>query len=225
MATFVLIHAAGDGGWAWHLVEAELRARGHDVVAPDLPADDDSLGLGAYADAVIEAIDGRAELVVVGHSFGAFTAPLVCDRARAELLVLLAGMIPVPGETPGDWWANTRYAEEVPDTGDDVLATYYHDVPPALAEEALRRERAHPSDASMREPWPLSAWPAVETRVLLCRDDRVFPPSFLRRVARERLGITPDEIDGGHCVALSRPTELAQRLEAYLPRPGRPLGS
>ena len=38
----------------------------------------------------------------------------------------------------------------------------------------------------------------------------------MRRVVRERLGITPDEIDGSHCVALSRPKELADRLEAYL---------
>jgi len=43
MITFVLIHGAGDVGWYWHLVEAELRARGHDVVAHDLPGDDDSL--------------------------------------------------------------------------------------------------------------------------------------------------------------------------------------
>jgi hypothetical protein len=37
-------------------------------------------------------------------------------------------------------------------------------------------------------------------------------------VVRERLGITPDEIDGDHCVALSRPRELADRLDAYCPR-------
>ena len=42
MATFVLIHGAGDSGWYWHLVTPELRARGHDVVAPDLPANDDT---------------------------------------------------------------------------------------------------------------------------------------------------------------------------------------
>jgi pimeloyl-ACP methyl ester carboxylesterase len=68
----------------------------------------------------------------------------------------------------------------------------------------------------MREPWPLEAWPDVPTRFLLCRDDRLFPASFLRRVAHERLGLTADEIDGGHCVALNRPKELAARLEAYL---------
>jgi pimeloyl-ACP methyl ester carboxylesterase len=74
----------------------------------------------------------------------------------------------------------------------------------------------------MREPLPIEAWPEVPTRVLLCRDDRVFPPSFLRRVAEERLGITPDEIDGGHTPALSRPKELADRLEAYLTNAHRP---
>jgi phenylalanine-4-hydroxylase len=46
-------------------------------------------------------------------------------------------------------------------------------------------------------------------------NDRLFPAFFLRRVAQERLGITPDEIDGGHCPALSRPKELADHLEAY----------
>jgi pimeloyl-ACP methyl ester carboxylesterase len=56
MATFVLIHGAGDVGWYWHLVEAELRERGHDTVAPDLPCDDDSAGLSEYVDAVVQAM-------------------------------------------------------------------------------------------------------------------------------------------------------------------------
>ena len=45
MAAFVFIHGAGDVGWYWHLVAAELRERGHNTVAPDLPCDDDSAGL------------------------------------------------------------------------------------------------------------------------------------------------------------------------------------
>ena len=66
-----------------------------------------------------------------------------------------------------------------------------------------------------KEPWPLSAWPDVPTRFLLCRKDRLFPATWLRRVVRDRLGITPDEIDSGHTPALSRPKELVDRLEAY----------
>jgi hypothetical protein len=38
----------------------------------------------------------------------------------------------------------------------------------------------------------------------------LFPAEWLRRVVKERLGITPDEIDGGHRIALSRPKELAR---------------
>ncbi len=67
----------------------------------------------------------------------------------------------------------------------------------------------------MGEPWPLAAWPSVPTRVILCRDDHLFPARFIRRVAEQRLGITPDEIDGGHCAALSRPKDLADMLDSY----------
>jgi pimeloyl-ACP methyl ester carboxylesterase len=214
MATYVLIHGAGDVGWYWHLVEAALRERGHDVVAPDLPCDDDSAGLSEYAETVLDAINSRSDLVVVAQSLGGFTAPLVCDRVAVNLLVLVAPMIPLPGEAPADYWTNTRYEEEVRQRYDDEIALFYQDVPPQLASEALERGREQ-SEVRMHEPLPLEVWPDVPTRVLLCRDDRLFPASFLRRVAQERLGITPDEIDGGHTPALSRPKELTDRLEAF----------
>jgi pimeloyl-ACP methyl ester carboxylesterase len=210
----VLIHGAGDVGWYWHLVEAELRERRHDVVAPDLPCDEDSAGLPEYADAVIEAIGDRVDLVVVAQSLGAFTAPLVCHRVPAHLLVLVAPMIPAPNEAPADYFTNTSYEEEVHEHYDDEIALFYQDVPPELAAEALKRGRRQ-SEARLSEPSPLETWPDVPTRVLICRDDRLFPASFLHRVSRERLGVTPDEIDGGHTPALSRPKELADRLEAY----------
>jgi len=224
MGTFVLIHGGGDVGWHWHLVRSALGSRGHDSVAPDLPCDDPSATLVDYANAVVEAVGGRRNLVVVGHSYGAFTATLVADRLRAQALVLLAGMVPSPGEAPEDWWEHTGHAQAVREqarldgglTGNpDPMVRYYHDVPRALAEEALRRERKE-SPAAGRMPWPLPAWPDVPTRFVLCRDDRVFPAPFFRRLVPERLGITPDEIAGGHCVALSRPQELAGLLAGYV---------
>ena len=223
MSTFVFIHGAGDVGWYWHLVEAELRTRGHDTVAPDLPADDDSATLTDYADAVVDAVGGRKDLVVAGQSFGGFTAPLVADRLRADVLVLVAGMIPAPGEAPRDWWANTGYSRAVREqaardgglTGnDDPYVSFYHDVPRGLAEEAVSRERAHPSEAALNAPWPLDAWPDVPTRFVLCTEDRFFPADFMRRVVKERLGVAPAEIAASHCVALSRPAELADLLAA-----------
>ena len=107
MAAFALIHGAGDVGWYWHLVQQELRLRGHESVAPDLPCDDDSAGLPEYASTVVEAIGNRDDVVVVAQSLGGFTGPLVADLVRVSALVLVAGMIPAPGEAPDDWVANT----------------------------------------------------------------------------------------------------------------------
>jgi pimeloyl-ACP methyl ester carboxylesterase len=227
MTTFVLIPGAGGNAWYWHLLVGELADRGHDAVAVDLPADDDTAGLAEYADVVVESIGDRTDLVLVAQSMAGFTAPLVCNRVRVDLLVLVTAMIPLPGESPGEWWANTGHdramAEQSARDGtpsslesaEDLEAIFFHDVPADVTAEAMQGGRDQ-SGTPFEKPWPLDRWPDVPTRFLLCRDDRFFPAEFMRRVVRQRLGIEPDEIDGGHLVALSRPKELADRLEKYL---------
>ena len=221
--TFVLIHGAGDVSWYWHLVERELRALGHDVIAPDLPCDDDGAGLEEYAQTVISAVGARKRLAIVAQSFGGFTAPIVADRLGAEALILVAAMIPRPGERPDDYWKNTGYREAVEKqsardggvTGhQDPYVLFYHDVPRRLAESAMRRGRSQ-SATPGAAPWPLDAWPRVRTKCVICTEDRFFPAGYLRRVVEERLGVLPDEIAAGHCVALSRPRELTAMLNAY----------
>jgi pimeloyl-ACP methyl ester carboxylesterase len=98
MATFALIHGGGGSAWDWHLVVPELRKRGHEPVAVELSCEQESAGWWAYAGAVIDAVADRRDVTVVGHSLGDFTAPLVCARIPADLLILLSGMIPFPGE-------------------------------------------------------------------------------------------------------------------------------
>ena len=225
MATYVLIHGAGSDSWYWHLVVPELRARGHDVVAPDLPCDDDSAGLSEYTNVVVEAIGERTDLVLVAQSLAGFTAPLVCDRVTVDLLVMLAAMVPSPGESPGDWWGNTGHAQarreqderdgRTTDGDFDAMATFLHDVPPDVVAEAMARGGRGQSATPFMKPWALPAWPNVPTKFLLCRDDRFFPAEFMRRVVKDRLGIIPDEMDGGHLPALSHPKELVERLESY----------
>lgn len=220
--TYVLIPGAGAGSWYWHRLVAELRNRGHGVVAVDLPCEDDAAGLPEYADAVVEATAGRTGLVVVAHSFGGFTAPLVCDRAPVDLLVMLQAMIPAPGEPPGDWWANTGYARSGAARGSDD-EVYYHDVEPGLAAEAARHDLGQ-SETPLRQPHPLEQWPDVPTTYLLCSEDRCFPAPFMRRVVQERLGIEPEEIATGHMPMLARPRELADRLEALRTAAARSAG-
>ncbi len=205
MATYVLLPGAGSDSWYWHLVVPELEARGHEVVAVDLPCDDDSAGLSEYADAVVEAVGDRHDLVLVAQSMAGLTAPIVAARVPVRLIVLVAAMVPSPGESPGSWWGNTGQAEAQREQaerdgrppGDDDLATVFlHDVPPALAAEAMARGRRQ-SGTPFEKPWPLDAWPAVPTRLLLCRDNRLFPAALQRRVVQDRLGIVADDLDGG----------------------------
>jgi pimeloyl-ACP methyl ester carboxylesterase len=214
MATFALIHGAGDVGWYWHLVVAELERRGHEAVAPDLPIEDDNAGLSRYADIVVDAVGDRGDVVVVGQSFGGYVAPIVADRIGARRIVLVAGMVPSPGETAEEMFADTGWQ---PARLEDSSArsVFYHDVPSALVDEALARERRQ-SDTPGLEPWPLPAWPEIPTRFVLCRNDQFFPPAWLRPVVRHRLRIEPDELDSGHCPALSQPLALAALLGRYV---------
>lgn len=226
MTTFVLLPGAGGLAWYWHRVAPLLHAAGHEAVPVDLPAHDATAGLARYVEAAVAAAGQARDVVLVAQSMAGLTAPLVCERIPVRMLVLLNAMIPAPGETGGQWWADTgqpraqREAAERagrllpgdPDEEDDVV--FLHDVPP----EVLARSPGEPvqSGTPFGEPWPSAGWPDVPTRVLAASGDRLFPLEFQRRVARERLGIGLDVIGGGHLVALSRPEELVERLLGYL---------
>ena len=224
MTTYVLIPGAGGDPWEWHLLQQELETRGHDALAVQLPAGDEGAGWSEYADAVVEAIGERTNVVLVAQSLAGFTAPLVAERTPVELIVLLNAMIPLPGETGNEWWANTgqHEAEQAyyasvglpAETADDPVAVYFHDVAPEVVEEAANHIPEQ-TMTPMVQPWPLESWPDVPTRDLIGRDDRLFPAEFQLRVAKDRLSIDGDVIDGGHMVGLSRPVEVADRLEGY----------
>src|SRR5215510_585295 len=137
--TYVLIPGAGGDAWYWHRVSGELEARGHDVVAVSLPANDASAGWSEYADAIVGAVDDRPGVILVAQSLAGFSAPLVCVRIPIELLVLVNAMIPRPGETGDEWWSNTGQPEAMreglealglPVDPDDDESIYFHDVSP-----------------------------------------------------------------------------------------------
>ena len=221
--TFVLVPGAGGDTVFWHRLVGELERRGHRALPVELPVRDDSAGLEAYADTVVAAIGDRPPVVLVAQSMGGLTAPLVCERVPVELLVLLNAMVPLPGETGGEWWTATGQGEAaaayrqqlgLPAELDDE-ETYFHDVPADVVAAYTAQEFAQ-SGRPFEDPWPLDRWPAVPTRVVAGRDDRLFPLEFQRKTAAVRLGLDGDEVPGGHCAALSHPAELADRLESYL---------
>jgi len=220
---FVLIPGAGGAAWYWHRVVPELRARGHEAIAVDLPGADESAGLPEYADAVVAAIGAYHDVVVIAQSMGGFTAPVACTRVPVRLLVLVNAMIPLAGETPGDWWGDTGWeparvaaAQASGYPAEFDLATYFlHDVPADVA-AAGEAHNFPEADIAFGQPCSIEHWPDVPTRVLAGQGDRFFPLEFQRRVARDRLGTDVDVVSGGHLVALSHPTELTDQLIRYL---------
>ena len=222
MSAFVLIPGAGGSGWYWHRLVPMLAHAGHEALAVDLPGDDERATLDVHAGLVVRAIGGRKDVVLVAQSLGGFTAALVCARAPVRMLVFVNAMIPVPGETAGDWWSNTGAVKAREDAArrrgyavEFDLQTYFlHDVPEPVVQEGAAHQRRQ-ADSVFEQPCRFDAWPQVPIHVVVGAADRFFPRGFQRRIARERLNLTTDEIPGGHLVALSNPAGLAERLLAY----------
>jgi pimeloyl-ACP methyl ester carboxylesterase len=226
----VLVHGSYHGAWCWDFLVPELEKRGHRVVAVDLPISDPTAGAARYADVVVEATDGLAEPVLVGHSMAGLVIPLVAARRRVDRMVFLAAFLPRPGVSVAD----QRTAEPIDGTtppktsewtglGEDVwmvgpnTATelFFHDAPADRAAWAVSRLRPQ-AYLVMNEPSPLETWPVVRSDYIVCRDDRALNPDWGRSAARARLGIDPLEIDGSHSPMLTRPAELARVFDSLL---------
>ena len=222
MTTFVLIPGAGGNAGYWDRLVAELERRGAAAIAVDIPQDDPALGLREYAALVDDAIGDRTDAVVVAQSLGGFIAPMV--GKPVAMIVLLNAMIPLPGEQPGDWWDNTgsQDARNAADraagrsTDFDMEAHFLHD----LDDEARTALFAGPpprdvSDTAWTSPCDFESWPDVPIKVLVGSGDRFFPADFQQHVAKERLGLDVDYVDGGHLVAVSNPAAVADKLIEY----------
>ena len=220
--SFVLVPGSGGNAGYWRLVIPLLQQAGYHSVAVSLP-NWPGATFDDHADAIVGAAATPAEVTLVAQSMGAFSAPLTCDRLPVTELVLLNAMIPMPGETAGEWWANTGQPEAMrtndlregrdPDAGFDAQTYFLHDMPPDVLALLMSSEaEEQPAESLFQTGFALSRWPDVPIAVLAGRDDRFFPYEFQRRVAMERLGVEPEQLPGGHLLALSQPEALAARL-------------
>jgi pimeloyl-ACP methyl ester carboxylesterase len=218
MSSYLMIPGAGGAGWFWHRVVPLLEAAGHEAIAINLPGPDPEAGLPEYTELALAAVEGRTDVVLAAQSMGAFTAPLVAARRPLKALVLVNGMIPVPGETAGQWWDDTgsqpariQAAKEGGYSTEFDVDTYFlHDVPPEVLDGApAPRDEA---EAAFTSPCDFTAWPDIPIHVVAGRDDRFFPAEFQRRLAKDRLGVEADVLPGGHLIGLAHPEPLAQYL-------------
>jgi pimeloyl-ACP methyl ester carboxylesterase len=110
LATYVLVHGGGHGGWCYDKVARLLRKEGHDVRTPTLT------GLGERAHLLSADVDldmhirdvvavlhydDLREVILVGHSYGGMVITGVADRAadRVGKLVYLDAANPVDGQS------------------------------------------------------------------------------------------------------------------------------
>jgi len=212
--TFGLIHGGAHGAWCFERLIAALGRRGYPAVAVDLPCEDDQAGTAQYAQVVTGALADRPDpVVLVAHSLGGLTAPLVATARPARLMIFIAAHLPVPGLSLND----QRRAEP------DMMAAYhggvaglrdrfYNTCSPADADWAMARLRRQ-SLTPFAEITPLHRWPAVPSAYLVGTQDHATNPDWARRAARERLGVDAIELPGSdHSPFLSRPAELADLL-------------
>jgi pimeloyl-ACP methyl ester carboxylesterase len=226
--TFVLVHGAWHGPWCWERLVGELERRGHRGVAVELPVEDTAADVTRYAELVArecEAVDGP--VTVVGHSLAGVVLPRLALVRPVARYVFVCAAVPLPGHSFAEQFGLEPLKAE-PDmhaTEDDELersywpdpeqaiAGLYHDCPRGLAEWAASKLRPQ-ARAAAREPFRAAELPSVAGGFITTREDRMFDPGWMRRAARERLGMDPVELDGGHSPMLSRPAELAELVVA-----------
>ena len=226
----VLVHGSYHGAWCWERLTPELERRGHRVTVVDLPIGDPAAGASEYADAAIAQIDWSEPPVVVGHSVAGLVTPVIAARRPVRSLVFLAAMLAKPGTSAGAQRAAEPIDARVElanaewtDLGNDVwmvgpntaTALFFQDASAEDAAWAVAHLRPQ-SYRVMNEVTPLEAWPDVPAAYVVCRDDHAVNPAWGREAARNRLGVTPLEIDGGHSPFITRPAELADLLEPVL---------
>jgi pimeloyl-ACP methyl ester carboxylesterase len=232
MATFVIVHGAWGGAWAWNrLVAPRLRQAGHTVHAVTLT------GLGERAhlatpevnlDTHIQDVcnvlfyEDLREVVLVGHSYGGMVITGVADRMPERLarLVYLDAAVPSDGAAIADMWGPARrqeLLERAQREGDgwrlppgDMQA----DDPPEIVAWAAPRRRPQPL-ATFTQPLRLARGETALPRAFVyCAGGKAADSPQARRAAQ--LKADPRwryfELPSGHNLHYSAPDETVAIL-------------
>jgi hypothetical protein len=229
--TFVLVHGGFHGPWCWDRLRPELEAFGHRTVAPSLPVDDPAATLDDYVAAVADSIDGvdpPGAITIVAHSMAGCVAPVVPAARDIDEIVFLSSVLPTwfrPMEPPTDLSAMSMIDADTTTsrdaagrsviTADGARRHFYADCDAEDAEAAIARLR--PQGLRWYPEAPTSPPPTTRYAWILCIDDRCIHPHWQQWAARQRVGVEPIELPGGHSPFLARPAALAEALHATVP--------
>ena len=220
MATFCLVHGSTQSAAGWDRLVSELEQRGHGTIVPTLPANEPGASASRYAEVIVQALPSEvSDIIVVAHSASGLFLPLVAVDARVQQIVFLAAVIPKIGVSLIDQlqaepeMMNPEWVGKDPTTSDQIALHFlFHDCPPETAQWALTTLRLMYARRAYTEVCPLERWPQVRSAYIMCADDRTVTPAWARSAARQRLGVSPVELPGGHCPHVSRPAQLAEAL-------------
>ena len=233
MATYVLVHGGGHGGWCYQRVARLLRSAGHEVYAPTLTGLGDrahllrrgiDLDLHIQDIAAVLQFEDLRDVILVGHSYGGMVITGVADRAadRVGRLVYLDAANPVNGQSlvdvAGPIIEAVRPAGEVVDGVELVLlpspeaGMFYGVTDPDDLAWMADRLTGHPWKCFEQpldlanEPalWSIPQFHIVCTSTLATRD----PQLMAKARAEGRLW----EIDTGHDLMITEPEQVADAL-------------
>jgi len=233
VATYVLVHGGGHGGWCYQKVARRLRAAGHEVYAPTLTGcGERANSLTADVDLVTHITDvvellryeDLRDVILVGHSYGGMVITGAADRAndRIAKLVYLDAANPKNGESLADvsgfLMDMARQMGQVVDgvelvlLPDPIMAGHYGITDPDQAAWLTERLTPHPwkcfeQKLNLTNEPALSAIPhfhIVCTSTLESRDQALMGTAE----AEGRLW----SIDTGHDLMLTEPQAVADAL-------------
>jgi len=232
MTTFVLVHGAWHGAWCWRDVEAQLRAAGHDVLAPCLTGVGErahlaapSVGLETHVGDVLGLFERNelADVVLVGHSYGGMVITGAADRIPGSIrtLVYLDAFIPRDGQALLSLQAEQARAATVLDAianGDGWRVSprapeYFGVRDPAHIERIKRHCTAQPLLTFMQPVREQGNWRNIARKVYIRAKGHptpVFAP--FGDMARDAGDWDYHEVACGHEVMIEAPDELAALL-------------
>jgi pimeloyl-ACP methyl ester carboxylesterase len=232
VATFILVHGGGHGGWCYKFVAERLRAKGHLVHAPSLTGLGErghllhaGINLDTHITDIVRLLEAEDlhDAILVGHSYGGMVVTGIADRApdRVGHLVYLDAANPLNGQSlvdvAGPMMLMARQMGEVRDGVELVLIPektppqFYGVSDPAHIAWMRARLSPHPW-ACFEQPLRLeneaALWAIPQTH-LICESTR---PG--RALIGE--GIYHGEIhaiDTGHDLMITEPDWVTERLE------------
>jgi pimeloyl-ACP methyl ester carboxylesterase len=230
--TFVIVPGAWDTPAIMDPLLAPLEAAGHSVIVVDLPCDHADATLDQYADAVRTVLpDDVTDVVLVGYSFGGFTATRVAVEHPGVPVVYIAAWIPRPDTSVIDLFAGgDPFDGQDEETGLAAFGGLIMTAGPGLcalnadayvagmepsAQDAARKELARTQRpqgiAALREKWRGDLAITGRPGYILTTADTLVPPESQRAMAAS-IGARIFEIHTDHGPVRQQPERLAELL-------------